>query len=118
MGHGLLLQQNRPATRWIPATKISLARKDRDLSPFHPADLTAGHLFPHSDGELSWRMTNGREGPMAIMPCGNSAISWTKINAGVSAHKTDLAVTLQGQSPQALPSDTGNMTSKPFSKVA
>ena len=28
-----------------------------------PADLTAEHLFTHSDGELFWWLTHGMEGP-------------------------------------------------------
>ena len=35
--------------------------------PVPPADLTAGHLWEHADGELFWWLTHGIEGPNGAM---------------------------------------------------
>lgn len=96
--------------------------KDMAIAPpnIAPADLTAAHLFGHSDGELFWWLSHGIDGPddKRVMPGFAGQLDdddrWALIdylrahNAGLAMHATgtwpepmpapDLPVTWQGKS--------------------
>jgi len=67
-----------------------------------PADLTAEHLFAHSDGELFWWLTQGMVGPDGglVMPGFGDRLDeddrWNLIDY-IRAHNAGLAVAPQGQ---------------------
>jgi mono/diheme cytochrome c family protein len=67
-----------------------------------PADLTAEHLFAHSDGELFWWLSQGMEGPDGglVMPGFGDRMGeddrWNLIDY-IRAHNAGVAVTPQGQ---------------------
>jgi putative copper export protein/mono/diheme cytochrome c family protein len=72
-----------------------------------PADLTAAHLFGHSDGELFWWLTHGIAAPDGnlAMPGFGEALDpdqrWNLIDY-IRAHNAGLAVTVQGQRPRPM----------------
>jgi putative copper export protein/mono/diheme cytochrome c family protein len=72
-----------------------------------PADLTAPHLFGHSDGELFWWLGHGIEGPdgTLVMPGFAGALDdddrWALIDY-LRAHNAGLAMRATGQWPQAI----------------
>ena len=72
-----------------------------------PADLTAAHLFGHSDGELFWWLGHGIEGPdgSLVMPGFAGALDddqrWNLIDY-IRAHNAGLAVTRAGELPRSL----------------
>ncbi len=85
-----------------------------------PADLTAEHLFAHSDGELFWWLTHGMEGPDGnlVMPGFGDRLDeddrWNLIDY-IRAHNAGLAVTPQGQWSRAMkaPDATVTLNGKP-----
>ncbi len=88
-----------------------------------PADLTAEHLFAHSDGELFGWLTHGMEGPdgKLVMPGFGDQLDedqrWSLIDY-IRAHNTGLGVTLQGLWPRAIKAPDASVTldSKPVSR--
>jgi putative copper export protein/mono/diheme cytochrome c family protein len=80
-----------------------------------PADLTAEHLFAHSDGELFWWLTHGMEGPDGnlVMPGFGDQLDedqrWNLIDY-IRAHNAGLVVTPQGQWPRAMKAPDASMT--------
>ncbi len=70
-----------------------------------PADLTAGHLFEHGDGDLFWWLSHGIEGPRGdlVMPGFADHLSddarWNLIDY-IRAHNAGLALRETGQWPQ------------------
>ena len=80
-----------------------------------PADLTAEHLFAHSDGELFWWLTHGTEGPDGnlVMPGFGDQLDedqrWNLIDY-VRAHNAGLAVIPRGQWPRAMKAPDTSMT--------
>jgi mono/diheme cytochrome c family protein len=75
--------------------------------PIPPADLTAQHLFEHSDGEMFWWLSHGIEGPDGnlAMPGFADALDedarWNLIDY-VRAHNAGLAVAEGGHSPKPI----------------
>jgi putative copper export protein/mono/diheme cytochrome c family protein len=76
--------------------------------PVPPADLTAPHLWGHSDGDLYWWLTHGIEGPHGdlVMPGFSDTLSeedrWALIDY-MHAHNGGMAISATGKWPQALP---------------
>jgi putative copper export protein/mono/diheme cytochrome c family protein len=72
-----------------------------------PADLTAAHLFEHSDGELFWWLSHGIEGPdgTLTMPGFGDQLDaderWNVIDY-VRAHNAGLAMASSGQWPRPI----------------
>lgn len=79
----------------------------KDL-PIPPADLTAAHLFEHSDGEMFWWLTHGIEGPdgSLVMPGFADQLGeedrWDLIDY-VRAHNAGLAMATSGRWPHPIP---------------
>lgn len=86
-----------------------------------PADLTAPHLFAHSDGEMFWWLTHGIEGPdgtLAMPGFGDQLGAderWNLIDY-LRAHNAGLAMAQSGQWPHAIlapdmivPTESGNV---------
>ena len=75
--------------------------------PIPPADLTAAHLFEHSDGEMFWWLTRGIEGPdgnLAMPGFGDQLDAgerWKLIDY-LRAHNAGLAVAESGQWPHTI----------------
>ncbi len=73
--------------------------------PVPPADLTASHLFGHSDGELFWWLSHGIEGPEGglVMPGFAGELDdydrWNLIDY-IRAHNIGLALAETGAPPQ------------------
>jgi mono/diheme cytochrome c family protein/uncharacterized membrane protein len=73
--------------------------------PIPPADLTAAHLFGHSDGEMFWWLSHGIEGPDGnlVMPGFADALEedarWNLIDY-VRAHNAGLVIA-EGDQPPA-----------------
>ncbi|HEY3148256.1 MAG TPA: CopD family protein [Dongiaceae bacterium] len=78
----------------------------KDL-PIPPADLTAAHLFEHSDGEMFWWLTHGMEGSDGnlVMPGFGDQLDpdarWNLIDY-VRAHNAGLAMATSGQWPHPM----------------
>ena len=78
----------------------------KDL-PIPPADLTAAHLFEHSDGEMFWWLTHGVEGPdgTLVMPGFGDRLDaddrWALIDY-LRAHNAGLAMAASGQWPRPI----------------
>jgi len=76
--------------------------------PIPPADLTAHHLWAHSDGELFWWLSHGMEGPRGdlVMPGFADTLSendrWALIDY-VRAHNAGTAMAAAGQWPHPVP---------------
>jgi len=72
-----------------------------------PADLTAQHLFGHSDGELFWWLSHGMEGPDGnlVMPGFADQLDdddrWALIDY-IRAHNAGLAMRMTGNWPQPM----------------
>ena len=77
-------------------------------SPVPPADLTAGHLWEHSDGELFWWLAHGMElpGGGVAMPGFADRLSdddrWALIDY-IRAHNAGVAMRADGAWPHAVP---------------
>lgn len=75
--------------------------------PIPPADLTAAHLFEHSDGEMFWWLTHGIEGPdgnLAMPGFGDQLDPderWNLIDY-LRAHNAGLALAESSQWPHAI----------------
>jgi putative copper export protein/mono/diheme cytochrome c family protein len=75
--------------------------------PIPPADLTAMHLFEHSDGEMFWWLTHGMEGPdgKLVMPGFADQLNeddrWDLIDY-IRAHNAGLAMAASGQWPHPI----------------
>lgn len=75
--------------------------------PIAPADLTAAHLFGHSDGELFWWLSHGIDGPTGglVMPGFADQLEederWALIDY-IRAHNAGLAMQGTGQWPQPM----------------
>ncbi|HEX6120286.1 MAG TPA: CopD family protein [Dongiaceae bacterium] len=78
----------------------------KDL-PIPSADLTAPHLFEHSDGEMYWWLTHGIEGPDGnlVMPGFGDQLDpderWNLIDY-LRAHNAGLALAASGQWPHPI----------------
>src|SRR5262249_28085667 len=76
-------------------------------SPIPPADLTAAHLWEHSDGELFWWLTHGIDSPEGGLPMPGFAASlsdddrWALIDY-VRAHNAGVSRAAAGQWPRAV----------------
>jgi cytochrome c553 len=72
--------------------------------PVPPADLTAGHLWEHSDGELFWWLTHGIDAPEGglVMPGFATSLSeddrWALIDY-IRANNAGTAMAASGQWP-------------------
>jgi mono/diheme cytochrome c family protein len=72
-----------------------------------PADLTAAHLFDHSDGEMFWWLTHGIDGPdgALAMPAFGDQLDederWNLIDY-VRAHNAGLAMAASGRWPHPI----------------
>jgi mono/diheme cytochrome c family protein len=83
-------------------------RGDGPAANIPPADLTAPHLFAHSDGELFWWLAHGIEAPQGglAMPGFADQLSederWALIDY-LRAHNAGLALAATGRWPQPMP---------------
>jgi putative copper export protein/mono/diheme cytochrome c family protein len=73
-----------------------------------PADLTAGHLWEHSDGELYWWLSHGMESPRGglAMPGFGATLDdgqiWSLID-DIRAHNAGVAMAATGRWPHPVP---------------
>ena len=81
---------------------------DAKALPIPPADLTAAHLWYHSDGELFWWLAHGIEAPEGgfAMPGFAESLSdddrWALIDY-VRAHNAGVALAATGEWPHPIP---------------
>jgi putative copper export protein/mono/diheme cytochrome c family protein len=90
--------------------------------PIRPADLTAPHLWEHSDGELFWWLSHGIDGPEGklSMPGFAATLSagerWALIDY-VRAHNAGASMADQGGWPAALRAPSVSIACDPASGV-